>query len=259
MKAIILAAGQGSRLRPVTDNMPKCMVPIGGKPMVRRQLDLFHSKGINDVMLVGGYRIDALEPLGVPLTFNPDFASTNMVYTLFCAESWMDETQDLIISYGDIVYEPAVLHSLLATDAPIVTAIDKEWRRLWELRMDDPLTDAETLKLVDGNRIVEVGKKPQSYNDIQGQYIGLIKIRKDTLALAKAAWHGFDRSRLIDGNSWENMYMTSFLQYLIDRGVDVRAAFIENGWIEVDTVADLNHYESMYVDGSLSSIIDLAV
>jgi choline kinase len=124
--------------------------------------------------------------------------------------------------------------------------------------MDDPLSDAETLKLADGDHIVELGKKPLSLDDIQGQFMGLIKVRGDSVQAFRDAWHRLDRNGVYDGKDFDNMYTTSFIQNLIDTGHDVRAAFTDNGWIEVDTVEDLEHYESMQRKGTLQNFVRLA-
>ena len=257
MHAIILAAGQGSRLRPYTNDRPKCMVSLFGKPMLYRQLEVLRAAGINDITLVGGYKADALEVDGVNIVLNPRYAETNMVSTLFCAESVMTSDQDLLILYGDIIYEPKVLESLLSCDCSLAISVDREWRRFWQLRMDNPLADAETLKLQDGNRIVELGKKPSGYEEVQGQYMGLIKVRADVVTAFREAWHVMDRAAMYDGKNFDNMYMTSFLQCLIDLGWDARAAFTDNGWLEVDTVQDLEEYELMQREGLLSSFIQV--
>jgi choline kinase len=258
MKAIILAAGKGTRLRPHTDDKPKCMVELAGKPLLHRQLEALRSVGVERIMLVGGYRADRLDANGVELAINPRYAETNMVSTLFCAEDWMTPGEDLLITYGDIVYEPRVVESLINFDAPIAISIDRQWQKLWESRMDYPLSDAETLKLADGNRIVELGKKPNSLDDIDGQYMGLIKVRGDSVQAFCDAWHRLDRSGMYDGKDFDNMYMTSFIQSLIDTGHDVRAAFNDNGWIEVDTVEDLSHYERMQREGTLQNFVRLS-
>jgi len=61
MRVIILAAGQGTRLRPFTDDRPKCLVELHGRPLLHRQLDVLRAAGLNDIALVGGYRADCLE------------------------------------------------------------------------------------------------------------------------------------------------------------------------------------------------------
>lgn len=257
MRAIILVAGQGKRLRPLTDDRPKCLIELVGRSLLDRQLAVLREAGVGPILLVGGYRADRLVGTGVELRVNPRYEETNMVATLFCAEDWIKDTEDLLVAYGDIVYEPRVLDALLRCDAPLATTIDRQWLRLWQLRMDNVLSDAETLKLVDGDRIVEIGKVASSLDEIQGQYMGLIKIRRNYVRTVRDAWHRLDRSALYDGKNVDNMYMTSFLQHLIDNGLDLRAAFTDNGWLEVDSVEDLRRYESMHRDGTLTTFIDL--
>jgi L-glutamine-phosphate cytidylyltransferase len=239
MKAIILAAGQGTRLRPLTNNKPKCLVELAGKPLLEHQLATLTSGGIDEIHIVGGYLAEQLKRPDTTLHTNPRFASTNMVATLFAAKDVMNGESDIIIGYGDIVYESRVLEALIASSAPISLAVDREWKRYWAARMDDPLADAETLKLVEGNRIVELGKKPESFADIQGQYTGLIKIRADHVEKLLDVWTAMDRDAYYDGKDFDNMYMTSFIQHLINLGWDTRSAFIENGWAEVDCEDDL--------------------
>lgn len=257
MKVIILAAGQGTRLRPHTDSIPKCMVELAGKPLLHHQLDVLRGAGLNKILLVGGYCADRLKADGVEIALNPKFDTTNMVSTLFCAEDWMQDGEDLLIAYGDIIYEPKVLQSLLDADAPVAISVDRQWQRLWEARMEDPLNDAETLKLQDGNKVVEVGKKPQSLEEIQGQYMGLIKVRGDTVKQFRNAWHSLDKQAEYDGKDFDNMYMTSFIQHFIDSGVLVQAAFTDGGWIEVDSTEDLEFYNGLYKTDNLDKFVSL--
>jgi choline kinase len=239
MKAIILAAGEGTRLRPLTEHKPKCLVELAGKPLLEYQLAALRACGIYDIHIVGGHCAEQLQRYDISLHMNPRFADTNMVSSLFSARVTMTGDQDLVIAYGDIVYEACVLQALLASEAPIALAVDREWQRYWAARMEDPLADAETLKLADGCRVIELGKKPRSYSEIQGQYTGLIKVRADHVRMLPEVWESMDRHALYEGKDFDNMYMTSFLQYLIDNGWDIRAIFIDNGWAEVDCEADL--------------------
>lgn len=239
MKAIILAAGQGTRLRPLTNEKPKCLVDLEGRTLLDHQLQTLKFVGIDDVSVVAGYKADKIHRSEVKLYRNKRFAETNMVATLFEAKSEMEEDCDLIISYGDIVYEPSVLKSIKEVNAPVTVAVDKEWRRYWEARMEDPLSDAETLRLAADGRILELGKKPKSYEEIEGQYIGLIKIRADYVSRLRNLWESMDREATYDGQTFENMYMTSFLQHIVNMNWEVRPAWIENGWAEVDCKEDL--------------------
>ena len=255
MKVIILAAGQGTRLRPYTDKIPKCMVSIGGKPLLFHQLDTMQNCKISfdDIALVGGYKIDTFNQLKIKVFKNSQYDSTNMVSTLFCAREFIKPGEDLIISYGDIIYEPKVLNSLLECNDPICISADKEWERLWRLRMDNPLLDAETFIMNKQFFVQELGKKPRSNTEVQAQYMGLIKVRSDMVEKLLNIYDAMDKGINYDGKDYKNMYMTSFIQYLIDTGWSVKACLVENGWLEVDTVEDLDVYKRMFDDGSISS------
>lgn len=256
-KAIILAAGQGTRLRPITNDKPKCLTPLSGKTLLERQVSVLKSAGINDITVIGGYRIDQIKALGYQCQENPNYESTNMVSTLFCAEHVMSESDDLLICYGDIIYQPNNLVTMLKNEAEIALMIDKDWRQLWELRLENPLEDAETLKLGDNGAVIELGKKPKGYDEIQGQYTGLIKVRKDKVKDFISFYHGLDQDKIFDGQDFDNMYMTSFIQQLIDARWDVKAAEVSNGWLEIDSVSDLETYQALEDKGQLKAYCDL--
>ena len=112
MRAVILAAGCGTRLRPLTDNRPKCMVELAGSSLLERQLMVLRAAGIDQITVVTGFRSDKIDADGCHLVHNPDYSVTNMVATLFCAREAFSAEHDLLISYGDIVYEPRVLASV---------------------------------------------------------------------------------------------------------------------------------------------------
>jgi L-glutamine-phosphate cytidylyltransferase len=257
MKAIILAAGTGSRLMPLTSDKPKCMVKFVGKTLLSRQISILRRSGVDEIIVVGGHHSEKLKGDFDYLKINSAYEITNMVTTLFCAREHLTGAEDVLISYGDIIFEPKVLNNVRDVDGPIVTAIDLDWRKYWELRQENPLDDAESLLLSNTDYISQIGRKPKSYNDIEGQFIGLTKIRSDFVLKLINIWQEMDKLAIYDGQSFEKMYMTSFLQHLIEIGQPVRAAFVHNGWLEVDTVDDLMLYEELNSTNQLKQFIDL--
>lgn len=234
-RAVILAAGRGTRLGNLSAALPKVMVELQGRTLLAHQRRALSAMGIDDVHLVLGHGADAVErhPDARGLTFwrNPNYATTNMVASLLCAPDLLDGSTDLIVAYGDIVYEPRLLHALLAVDAPVGVVVDVAWRAYWEARMAEPLDDAETLRL-NGDRILEIGRRPQSYEDIDGQYTGLLRITAEfATRFANAA-----RELLAED---PNSFMTTFLQQLINDGVTILSAPVKNGWLEIDQPQDL--------------------
>lgn len=252
---LILAAGEGSRLRPLTNDRPKGLVPLLGRPLVLRQIDTLHAAGINDIGIATGYRADKFEELSYPIFHNEHFSSTNMVESLFIARPFLEQApDDLLISYGDIVYQQSNLQSLLRASGDIAVMVDDGWHDLWSARNEDPLIDAETLKLGKHGEIVELGKKPRVLEEIQGQYTGLIKIPHERIAQLIQFYDELERGASYNGRNFEQMYMTDFLQLLIDAGWNVQAAHVENGWLEVDTVEDLQLYERLQAEDKLRAL-----
>ncbi|MGD2170994.1 MAG: phosphocholine cytidylyltransferase family protein [Gammaproteobacteria bacterium] len=237
VKAIILAAGQGTRLRPYTEDRPKCLVEVEGESLLERQLDVLRSETVERVVVIGGYRAEMLQRPEIELRLNPRFAETNMVWTLFCAES--DLEGDLLLCYGDIVYSRDALRAVLESQADITVAIDLEWESYWRARNEDPLDDAETLRLSTDGAILEIGQQPRSLAEIEGQYMGLMKFSARGVETLKLIFHEARAAGTLGGKSPENAYMTDLLQAMIDAGHRLQAVPVHGGWVEVDTVDDL--------------------
>jgi choline kinase len=250
-RAIVLAAGEGTRLRPYTLDRPKCLVPLAGRPLLEWQLDALRAAGIAEISVVTGYMADQIEALGLSTDHNDRYDATNMVASLMCAREHLDGTDDVVIAYGDLVYEPRVVRALLDSDAPASITVDRSWRQLWELRMEDPLGDAETLRLDYADNVVELGREPQCISDIEAQYMGLIALRAGFVRQFVATWDGLDPAGPYEGRDRDNMYMTSFLQHLIEHVTPIRAVVVEGGWLEVDTTEDLEIYDSLHERGML--------
>ena len=258
MKAIILAAGEGVRLRPHTLDRPKCLVELAGRPLLDHQLTALGAAGIEETVVVTGYRADKIEAYGYRTRHNPDFACTNMVASLMRAADVLDGTSDVVIAYGDLVYEPNVIAALCACDSPICTTVNLSWLTLWRLRMDDPLCDAESLKMNSDGEIIELGQGAASLDEIQGQYMGLIKIRKD-FARRFLTYHEQMRESIARrGKDISQIYMTTFLQWIIDHGRAIQAVPLDGGWLEVDTASDLELYGRLHREGRLDQYCRLA-
>ena len=247
--AVHLAAGEGSRLRPLTADKPKPLVELAGKSMLERNVETLSAAGVTDQVVVTGYEADQIEAMGYETVHNPIYDETDMVYSLFQAREQFTGEQDLLISYGDIVYTEGIVEALLACDAPVCVVVDREWRDLWELRFEDPLKDAETLRMDDEGRITEIGSEPSGYEEIEGQYIGLISVRRDYV---EAFGEYYDElSGGGEGLERSSVEMTHFIQHLVDEGWRVQGVPVEGGWVEVDTLEDLEQYRERFVEGGL--------
>ena len=242
---LILAAGQGSRLMPLTADKPKCMVEFRGRPIIDYLIDSFDKTDLNEIVVVTGYKRRALEAhlrsRNIRFYNNPVFDQTNMVSTLFSAEEKL--VQDVVVSYSDIIYGPSVLQKIADAKSDISVVVDNCWRELWEMRMEDPLNDAESLKIENGS-IVDIGRSGVNYGEIDGQYIGLVKFPSASMPIVREAACELIGEDLMTPN---NVYMTDLIQALIKKGVIVRPIFIDGGWVEIDSRDDLDAYENSAV------------
>ena len=261
MNTIILAAGKGERLRPLTNDKPKCLVELFGKPLLEWQIETFQNSGITDITIVSGYKSDLINFPETTILKNEKYDSTNMVETLFCAkEKLLNST---IISYGDIIFEKNVLNKLIQSKADFSIIVDKNWKRYWEMRSDNPINNAESLKIDTDGNITSIGKKAQKIDEIEGQYIGLMKFQNTGLEKIKEFYEKTKSQSTNESNplnplvSFQQSFMTDFLQGLINEGCQLKAIEIENGWLELDTVSDYDKYTELYSKNKLSEFIDL--
>jgi choline kinase len=238
MKAIILAAGRGSRMKSKTDDNPKCLVKLDGEALLDRQLRALRDGGADQIAIVTGYRGEMLEGRADATFHNPRWSETNMVSSLATASDWL-EREPVIISYSDIFYDPSAVEALRDCDADIAITFDRHWERLWEARFDDPLLDAETFRTDGDGRLVEIGGKPRSTDEIKGQYMGLLRF-------SPAGWAEFQAMREeLDDAARDKLDMTSALQNVIRRGrVPIAALPYEATWGEIDSEDDLAVYEA---------------
>ena len=239
MVVVILAAGRGTRLYPYTEDHPKCLTLLNGQTLIERQLATLNAAGLNNVRVVTGYRQEMLDLPGLRRVHNADWATTNMVRSLFAAEAFFGT--DLIVTYGDIVYNDAVLRALLSSEHDISVVVDREWKTYWQARSEDPLGDAESLRMDDMGRIIDIGNRINSLNEPEGQYIGLMRFRNQGLVEMCQAYAGMGRIKRpwMDERSLDQAYMTDLLMELIHGKMDVHAVTVSGGWLEIDTTDDL--------------------
>jgi choline kinase len=259
-RLIILAAGRGTRLGDAAGGRPKCMTPLRGRALLEWQIEAARTEGFRDVTVVRGFQAPMIDVPGVAYAHNPVFDRTNMVYTLLSArDRWRP---GFVLSYGDIVYEPRVLSALARrVEAPaarrggVAVVVDLGWRAYWAERFDDPLQDAETLRM-EGGRIVEIGGRPRTLDEIQGQYIGMsafwgggLEALGDLLD-REALAHAEGRRVVCPQRAFPDLYVTDVVQALIGEGRAVDAVPIDRGWFEIDTPRDLAIAERGFLRGA---------
>ena len=238
MKAIILAAGRGSRMKDLTDERPKCLVELRGKSLLDWQLNSLRSSGIDEIAIVTGYQSEQLANRKLVEFHNARWAETNMVSSLACALTWL-QAEPCIVSYSDIFYSPVAVQSLMESSALLAVTYDPNWLKLWTKRFGDPLLDAETFRLTAEYHLKEIGNKPKSVHEVEGQYMGLLRFTPE-------GWSEILRIRSgLTSEQCDKMHMTGTLQKVIDAGrVNIAAVPYTGEWGEVDSAADLASYQT---------------
>jgi L-glutamine-phosphate cytidylyltransferase len=253
-RAVIVAAGMGRRLGHHTDDMPKCMVPVRGRPMLRRALDAFRKEGVTDIIVVRGYKADVLEARrdelgpGVRFVENHAFRDNNILQSLFCAREALGEP--FLFTYADIIFTDDVVARLMAAQGDVCLVVDRRFAEVYEGRTDHPLPEAEVC-LVDGaGHVAKVGKRALPPEEATGEFIGLAKLSAAGAARFVAAWdelqvayRGRNDAPFQRAPAWRQAYLTDLLQHLIDGGERMTPVYIDGMWREIDTVQDLERAE----------------
>lgn len=222
-------------MRALTAHKPKCLVEIAGRPLLEWQCDALHAAGISDVAVVRGYRAESLAGPGYALLENPRWANTNMVSSLLCADAWL-RGGECVVSYSDIVYHPEVVRALIESRQDLSITYDRLWRALWSERFEDPLADAETFRCDDRGRLLEIGGRSSSMDQIQGQYMGLLKF-------TPGGWERIvEFLQTLTPAGRDALDMTGLLARLMDAGVQIQAVPVDGRWCEVDSDEDLAMY-----------------
>lgn len=260
MKAIILAAGQGTRLKKYTQDLPKGMLGFAGKTIIERQIETYRRCGINDISIVRGYAADKINYADVKYYLNSDYANTNMVESLLSAKNEFDD--DVIVSYSDVLFSDEMLKKMMESENDFSVAVDDNWKEYWELRYGKVDFDTESLSIDDNDNIVELGLENPKLEDISARYIGLLKFSKNALRiiteLMDDAYRNFwDKPWQQSGKIVQKAYMTDMLNAVIESGRNVKAVHFYNGWIEFDTNEDYEKACEWYKSGNLNSIIRL--
>jgi len=236
MKAVILAAGRGSRMNDLTTEKPKCLVELNGKTLLNLQIDAIRASGINEIGIVTGYKNDLLQQHNLIEFHNPDWENTNMVASLAMASEWLEKSA-CIVTYSDIFFHSSAITSLVNATAEIALTYDVNWLKLWSLRFENPLDDAERFRMTPQRFLKQIGGRATSLDEIEGQYMGLLRFQPN-------GWQIFLRAYMdLSSDDRRKIDMTSMINLLVQRSsARVLAVAYEGSWGEIDRPADLNLY-----------------
>ena len=245
MKVIILAAGMGSRLIPLTNDRPKCMVKLLDDTLIERQIKIFRSYDINDITIVTGYKNEVIDMPNVNYVNNPNYETTNMNESLFCALK--PSNSSVLVTYGDIVFEPKIVQQMLEITNDIRLAVRINWKEYYQNRTMHPLSEAENV-LIENGRILETRKNISKALENQqiGEFLGIMMLSSEQIKILLERYSDLKKNHtgtFHSSSSLHMAYLTDMLQEMIDFGVRINPVFAEGKWFEIDTLEDIKNAE----------------
>ncbi len=242
MRAIIIGAGRGSRLEHLTDEVPKTLVEVLGRPMLDQVLDALAFAGFtrDRIVFISGYKADVVKARYPDLTYvdNVAWESNNILLSLLYARDLMGD--GFVSTYADIVYRPEVARDVASSPHAIALGCDTDWRRRYVNRKNHPETDAEKLT-ADGSRVTRLSRKIAS-EEAAGEFVGVMKVSKDAvpgfLSAFDAAQAEFAGKTFREGRSFEKAYLIDFLQHRLEGGTELHRVDTPGGYMEIDTLED---------------------
>jgi len=240
MRAIILAAGRGARMKEHTELAPKCLLEFQGKALLDWQLKALRDAGISEIAIVTGYRSEMLRNRGLVEFNNARWDRTNMLSSLLSASEWLT-SEPCIVTYSDIVYWSTAIETLMDCESDLAITYDPNWLNIWRSRFSDPIIDAETFRVSPQKTLVEIGCKPKSVEEIQGQFMGVLRI-------TPIGWAEIIRVRgSLPATAQDQLQITSTLQMVIEReNIDIEALPYVGGWMEFDSIEDFAVAEKLF-------------
>jgi phosphoenolpyruvate phosphomutase len=236
--AVVLAASRGKGLEAVTSDRPKVMLPIAGKPLLRWLVDGFKKENINDITVVGGYRVDAIDPAGIRLVVNERYAQTDELASLACAVDELDS--DTVISYGDLLFRSYVLRDLVECKADFAVVVDSSPldssnRTVRDFayctREDDRGlfgTPVLLKRVVSRSDVATVGE-----DEPQGRWIGMLSVSCNGLTKLKSVLASL-RARA----DFDSLDMPALLNALIADGGSIEVLYVHGHWRGVNDLED---------------------
>jgi choline kinase len=238
----------------LTDDIPKCLLPVYGKPLLLNIIDQFRAHQINDISVIRGYKKDKITFHGLTYYDNDDFMDNNILHSLMHARPKLEESlkrnTDVVITYSDIWYNDLVVSELLRSRHKIAAVCDIEWRGYYRSRTDHPESEAEKV-ILRNSRILQIGKHLAIKDVPAGRHAEFIGLWKMTPVGTDCFLRNFNRvnknlskqDKFQHAVEWQKAYVTDMFQELVDKGHAVHCVAIRQNWKEFDTVQDYERLE----------------
>ena len=249
MRAIILAAGSGLRLGQHTKDIPKALLDLNGKSILERQISLLREYGVNEIFVVIGYQREKHILKDIEYIFNPRYYETEQLASMMVARTKIFD--DVLVIFGDIVFDSQILQQILASNDDIAIAIDLDWEKSYNERPDNPKSLADKV-LINQKKILQISAKETSLdikNQAVGEFLGIIKLSGNGSKTIIKKYEELEKShvgKFHDADSLEKAKLVDILQELIDSKIEISPISIAGKWCEIDTPNDLERAKKIF-------------
>jgi len=233
LKAILLAAAQGSGLENLTADRPKVMLPVNGKPLLGRLIDQFKKHGVDNLAVVGGYKHETIPSKKIELIVNDLHATTGELTSLLCAKKSFSD--DMVLMYGDVLFRGYVLRSLVESDREITVIVDSQMLESSTNETPDyAYCSGPDDRSLWGQDILLQQISDQSYTEnssSDGRWIGMMRVHGEG-----RKWIEEALDQLSENNKFPSFDMKDLLNKLVLNGRPIRVIYIHGHWIDVNSM-----------------------
>ena len=235
MKTIILSAGTGSRLK---HDKPKSLIDLDGRKLIEVQLNQLFLAGIKkeDINLVIGYKEELFEGYKYKKFINNEYRNTHQIFSICCASSLLNEKEILVV-YGDVLFEKHLIDQLIRTEGNFIVPSYADFKKLWTTRGDYEFDDLETFKSDENGKILEIGNKVKDIKSVEGQFMGVMYFRNYEFKNFLEFVENFKNEK--SKKEFMELQTTTFLNYLIKQGIEIKSIDYDGYFMELDSENDL--------------------
>lgn len=232
-QAIILAASRGSNFASLTDDRPKVMLPVGGKPLLRRLVDKCKKRGIDNIVVVAGYKSESIDVSGVEVVVNEAYASTSELSSLYVAHDAF--TDDMVIMYGDLLFRSYILRDLIENNSPLTIVVDSSTEEEINTGAQDFAYCSEKDDRSSWGQAVLLKKITGVATGSQdGRWIGMLRAQGDGVT-----WINDALEALREQDNFKQLGIPDLLNKIIASGHDISVWYIHGHWLDVNSAEDL--------------------
>lgn len=229
MQAIIMAAGKGSRLSPLTDNQPKCFIEICNKKLLDYQIEMYEKEKVEEIIIVTGCKSEMIEDhvkgkSHIKTVYNPFYGSSNVLTSFWFGMGHLKD--DFIYSHADTIFDRPILEKLLNDPADIVLPIDRKICGEEEMKVE----------IDENDRLISINKTMNASN-AYGEFLGIAKIRKEVLPMIKSITEKHIRAH--NFQAFFEVALQDIIDY--DKSLFSLVEVSDYFWNEIDFIEDYNY------------------